>query len=265
MPRVTGNRASRPPSDAHRASRRGIVKHCRRRRALPIRFPPTNRHSAPVPAIRFSALHAANSWTSNSRLRTDRPSVTCGSYRTILTARSRNRLEMDDTPEKLVMDHYEATEEKRRVANRRVNRGSEAHGRRAARQVTSRMRSMYSRCAAGAVTQVTSQRALVHQRLCATSHGDVRSISGKICLQTKKPRRKPRLLHRTSFSDADAPSSLLSSWLALSSPASWRLSLPPSLPASWPAASLVLSFWLALSSPPFWQPAFSQGPSWQRA
>src|SRR5271166_3613625 len=207
MPRLTGNRAARLPDDAHGASRRDIVKHFRPRRASTIRFPPTNRYLAPVSAIGFSALRAANSWMPDSRLRTDRPTVTFGSYRTILTARSRNRLEMMILQESWLWtttvdfhgiaseaaachpNDQVATQEKRRVANRRVNRGSEAQGRQTARQVvTSKMRSMYSR--SGYQRSYTG-----HATTCATSHGDVRSILGNIHRQQESRGRNRGLQH----------------------------------------------------------------------
>jgi hypothetical protein len=106
-------------------------------------------------------LRVANSWVPDSRLRTDRPTVTwvtpscpdnCRSWEAVqATATSR-------TP---------AAEEKRRVANRRANRGSEAHDKPPARQVvTSKMGAIYSRTAASAVTQITLQCALRLTPMC---------------------------------------------------------------------------------------------------
>jgi hypothetical protein len=126
MPRLRGSRASSPPRDAYGTSRCCIAKHRRRWRASPIRFLPTNRHSAPVSATGFSALCAANSWMPHSRLRTDRPTVAWATPRCLDDCRSWEAVQATVR---------RATQEKRRVANRRMNRGSEAHGRQAARQV----------------------------------------------------------------------------------------------------------------------------------
>ena len=86
-----------------------------------------------------------------------------------------------------------ASQEKRRAVSGRVNRGSEAHGRRATRQVvTSKMRPMYSRATTSAVTQVTLQRAVVHRVVvryvswrCAVHFGKYGSPPKKASVETR--------------------------------------------------------------------------------